>query len=214
MNTMKMAFSICIALIVTVVALVAGEVNINVLFKPEDCQRTAQSGDYVTVTYVAFLADESGNERFDNTDNTGPVNFRLNDKKSTAMQGWHQGLEGACLREKREVLIPAGQLTLNHRLPNSKPPPKGKDVGYTFEVRNIQDSPPAENLFKKMDFDENKEISKDEMKAYLSKQGLGGMREEETLDGAINNIFENKDHDRSNSLSSNEFFGHNAHEEL
>lgn len=46
---------------------------------------------------------------------------------------------------------------------DSKPPPKGKDVGYTFEVRNIQDTPPSENLFKKMDFDENKEISKDEV---------------------------------------------------
>lgn len=67
MNTLKMAFTIGIVLMVTVVALVAGEVNINVLFKPEDCPRTAQSGDYVTVSYVAFLADESGNERFDNT---------------------------------------------------------------------------------------------------------------------------------------------------
>ncbi|XP_781995.2 peptidyl-prolyl cis-trans isomerase FKBP14 isoform X2 [Strongylocentrotus purpuratus] len=207
MNTMKMAFSICIALIVTVVALVAGEVNINVLFKPEDCQRTAQSGDYVTVTYVAFLADESGNERFDNTDNTGPVNFRLNDKKSTAMQGWHQGLEGACLREKREVLIPAGQLTLNHRLPNSKPPPKGKDVGYTFEVRNIQDSPPAENLFKKMDFDENKEISKDEIRRYMEETSIGGLEKFEDHKGAIDHMFKQMDKDKNGAISHEEFPG-------
>ncbi|XP_041474182.1 peptidyl-prolyl cis-trans isomerase FKBP14-like isoform X1 [Lytechinus variegatus] len=209
-----MDFTACCVVIVALIAAVSGEVNINVLFKPEDCTRSALSGDYLTVTYVAFLPEESGNERFDTSDNTGPVHFRLNDPESTAMQGWHQGLEGACVREKREVLIPAGELTMNHRLPNTKPPPEGKDVGYRFEVRSIKDTPPAENLFKKMDFDENKQISKDEMKAYLSMQGLGGMREDETLDEAINNIFDNKDHDRSNSLSYKEFFGHNAHDEL
>ncbi|XP_054751214.1 peptidyl-prolyl cis-trans isomerase FKBP14-like isoform X2 [Lytechinus pictus] len=202
-----MAFTACCILMVALIAAVSGEVNINVLFKPEDCTRSVQSGDYLTVTYVAFLPEESGNERFDTSDNTGPVHFRLNDPESTAMQGWHQGLEGACVREKREVLIPAGELTMNHRLPNTKPPPEGKDVGYRFEVRNIKDTPPAENLFKKMDFDENKQISKDEIKRYMEESGIGGVEKFETHKEAIDHMFNKMDKDKNGAISHDEFPG-------
>ena len=53
-----------------------------------------------------------------------------------------------------------------------------------------------------------------QMKTYFSHQGLMGMSEGETLDQAIDNIFSNKDHDKSNSLSASEFFGDRRHDEL
>ncbi|XP_071487179.1 peptidyl-prolyl cis-trans isomerase FKBP14-like [Diadema antillarum] len=191
------------------------DININVLYKPEMCSRQANAGDYVTVTYTGFLPDAAGAEEFDSTMNKGPVYFRLHDEASTAMKGWHLAVEGMCLKEKREVLIPAGELTANHALPNTKAPPPDRDVGYRFELHQLNDEPPVTNLFKQIDTNDDKEITKDEMRVFLSGKGMGDtLRQEDTLNQAVQNIFDSKDFDRSNTISSREFFGHARHEEL
>lgn len=51
------------------------------------------------------------------------------------------------------------------------------------------------------------------MKAFFSAQGLGGLKEDESLDSAVDNIFDFQDKDKDGMISHEEFPGQ-KHDEL
>ena len=79
-----------------------GELNVQVLEKPESCSLTAGNGDTVSIHYTGKLA--SG-EVFDSSKNRGsPFSFKLGEGKT--IKGFDQGIQGMCVGEQRVLTIP------------------------------------------------------------------------------------------------------------
>ncbi|CAN7125352.1 peptidyl-prolyl cis-trans isomerase FKBP15-2 [Brassica rapa] len=79
------------------------ELQIGVKFKPKTCEFKAHKGDRIKVHYRGKLTDgtvfDSSFERGD------PFEFELG--SGQVIEGWDQGLLGACVGEKRKLKIPA-----------------------------------------------------------------------------------------------------------
>lgn len=100
------------ALIVFVVALLAASVfasettKINILRKPETCSQKAEKGDSITVHYIGTL--EADGKKFDASyDRNQPFTFALG--QGQVIKGWDNGLLGACVGEKRKLVIPPNE---------------------------------------------------------------------------------------------------------
>mmetsp|Transcript_64884 Transcript_64884/g.131818 ORF Transcript_64884/g.131818 Transcript_64884/m.131818 type:complete len:140 (-) Transcript_64884:27-446(-) len=80
------------------------ELVIETTFKPDGCDdaRKAAVGDKISVHYKGMLVDGS---KFDSSyDRNRPFSFKLGGRQ--VIQGWDQGLLGACIGEKRLLQIP------------------------------------------------------------------------------------------------------------
>lgn len=114
-NSPNMTFrrvSLRTALIVFVVALLAASVfasettKINILRKPETCSQKAEKGDSITVHYIGTL--EADGKKFDSSyDRNQPFTFALG--QGQVIKGWDNGLLGACVGEKRKLVIPPNE---------------------------------------------------------------------------------------------------------
>ena len=65
----------------------------------------AKSGDMVTVNYTGTLEDGT---KFDSSLNPGRTPFEFTIDKSSVIQGWHMGVAGMKVGEKRKLIIPSG----------------------------------------------------------------------------------------------------------
>eukprot|EP00873_Tetraselmis_striata_P021909 jgi/Tetstr1/442173/TSEL_030324.t1 len=69
-----------------------------------DCRRQAEQGDSLSVHYVGKLKD--GTIFDEGTEKVGrPMEVKLGE--SSVIQGWHIGLEGICMGEKRRLVVPS-----------------------------------------------------------------------------------------------------------
>ncbi|KAH8119312.1 hypothetical protein DFH11DRAFT_1500951 [Phellopilus nigrolimitatus] len=79
------------------------ELEIKTVFKPEECPQIAESGDFVSVHYTGKLY--SNGNKFDSSVDRGTP-FELKLGASQVIKGWDEGLQGMCVKEKRELTIP------------------------------------------------------------------------------------------------------------
>ena len=97
-----------LSLAMTVLQFSAGQNNsqrlqIDVLFKPANCQRTVQKGQTVSVNYIGTLTDGS---KFDSSyDRNEPITVQIGVGK--VIKGWDQGIVGMCIGEQRRLVIPS-----------------------------------------------------------------------------------------------------------
>jgi len=79
------------------------QLDVKTIFIPEDCSRTAKPGDVLFVHYEGKL---DNGKVFDKTRDgwyNKPFQFTLG--TSAVIRGWHKGLEGMCVGEKRMLKI-------------------------------------------------------------------------------------------------------------
>lgn len=121
---------------------------------------------------------------------------------------------GVCLNEKRELLIPSG-LAYGEQGAGDKIP-AGSDLKFEVECTGIEDGPPAADVFGEIDTDNDRQLSREEVSAYLKKQipkedeGAEGMPEQDKL---VEEIFQHEDQDKNGLISHQEFSGP-KHDEL
>jgi FK506-binding protein 2 len=78
------------------VGVLAADLKIEVT-QAVECERKTQNGDKIQVHYLGTL--ESG-KKFDSSyDRNSPFSFKLG--SGQVIKGWEQGMEGACIGEKR-----------------------------------------------------------------------------------------------------------------
>ncbi|KAK3872756.1 hypothetical protein Pcinc_022179 [Petrolisthes cinctipes] len=107
-----------------------GQLKIETISKPSGCGRRAAMGDKVQVHYVGRLSDGT---IFDQSRPRGaPFEFRLGSGQVIA--GWDQGLEGACVGEKRRLIIPP-HLAYGKRGAGGVIPP---DATLTFDIEVVE----------------------------------------------------------------------------
>nr|CAD7401751.1 unnamed protein product [Timema poppensis] len=153
-------------------------------------------------------------------DREQPFSFQLG--VGQVIKGWDQGLVGMCVGEKRKLTIPP-ELAYGDRGAGNVIP-GGATLNFDVELINIGDSPPAVNVFKEIDADADKMLSREEVSEYLKKQmvaadedGKGESDEVKRMiedhDKLVEEIFQHEDKDKNGFISHDEFSGP-KHDEL
>lgn len=205
---------LCIAcFFVALVASEEGELKIDVLKTVEDdkCTRKSKRLDMLSMHYVGTLEDGT---KFDSSADHGqPFSFQLG--IGQVIKGWDQGLLDMCIGEKRKLTIPS-HLGYGDQGAGEKIPPKATLI-FEVELLDVQDGPKPENIFKKIDTDEDNKLSREEISDFIVKQTeqsgqkIDPSAKEHT--DVVENIFVHEDKDKDGHISHDEFSGP-KHEEL
>merc|ERR1712180_187285 len=108
--------------------------EIETLSTPVVCSREAVSGDRVSVHYTGTLQDGTV---FDSSYNRQrPIDFILG--SGQVIQGWDEGLLGACIGERRRLVIPPA-LGYGDKGAGEVIPP-GATLVFTVHLVNIEDT--------------------------------------------------------------------------
>ncbi|XP_046671578.1 FK506-binding protein 2 [Homalodisca vitripennis] len=192
------------------------DLKIEKMYEPEVCDIKSKNGDMLTMHYTGTLQDGT---KFDSSqDREQPFTFQLG--VGQVIKGWDQGLLDMCVGEKRKLTIPP-ELAYGDRGAGSVIP-GGATLTFEVELINIGDSAPTTNVFKEIDADENKQLSREEVSEYLRKQMVAAGESEasdevkqmlEDHDKLVEEIFQHEDKDKNGFISHEEFSGP-KHDEL
>ena len=173
-------FIVSMAIVMAVVAAEA-ELQVETVYKPEECDRETKVGDHLWMHYTGTIdassaTGEAGAE-FDSSINRGtPFDFPLG--KGSVIRGWDEGLTGMCVGEKRVLVIPP-HMAYGDRGAGSAIP-GGATLRFEVECLNIADNKQGEtmgegqeipNVFAEIDANGDNELTPEEMQAWFSAQG-------------------------------------------
>lgn len=188
--------------------------KIDVLSKPELCDVKTKNGDMLTMHYTGTLADGT---KFDSSlDRDQPFSFKLG--VGQVIKGWDEGLLDMCVGEKRKLVIPPslgyGDRGAGNVIPG------GATLTFEVELINIGNTPKETNVFKEIDSNADKQLSREEVSEYLKKQMVAAEGETDEVkkmlqehDKLVEEIFQHEDKDRNGFISHDEFSGP-KHDEL
>ena len=190
--------------------------KIEYVYTLDGCDPKSKINDMLTMHYTGKLLDGT---KFDSShDRDQPFTFQLG--VGQVIKGWDMGLTNMCVGEKRKLTIPA-DLAYGDR-GAGKVIPGGATLVFDVELLNVGDQAPTTNVFKEIDQDQDKQLSRDEVSEYLKKQmaaaegAEGGddikqmMSDHEKL---VEEIFQHEDKDKNGFISHDEFSGP-KHDEL
>jgi len=191
-----------------------GELKIDVLHLPEDCGKKSGRGDMLTMHYKGTLDD--GSEFDSSYSRNDPFKFQLG--IGQVIKGWDQGLLDMCVGEKRRLTIPS-HLGYGETGAGDKIPPHST-LHFDVECLGVDDGPAPVNVFKDIDGNNDNQLSREEVSAYLKKQlpeaaaaGAPGLQDLPEQDKLVEEIFQHEDRDKNGFISHEEFSGP-KHDEL
>ncbi|SPP75372.1 blast:Peptidyl-prolyl cis-trans isomerase FKBP14 [Drosophila guanche] len=216
----------------------AEDLKVEVVSVPEGCEQKSKSGDSLTMHYTGTL--QADGKKFDSSfDRDQPFTFQLG--AGQVIKGWDQGLLNMCVGkcanrnilqrelmhnylhkfegEKRKLTIPP-QLGYGDQGAGNVIPPKATLL-FDVELINIGNAPPTTNVFKEIDENADKQLSREEVSEYLKKQmtAVEGQDSSELKnmlaenDKLVEEIFQHEDKDKNGYISHDEFSGP-KHDEL
>jgi len=192
--------------------------KVEYLTKPDSCEKQAKNGDMLEMHYTGTLED---GKKFDSSrDRAEPFKFQIG--VGQVIKGWEEGVQGMCVGETRKLMVPpelgygdqgAGDII-----------PGGATLIFDVELINIEEGPTPVNVFKQIDADGDKALTRDEISGYLKQQvetmqAAGGEQGEEAKkmledqDKLVEEIFAHEDKDKDGVISHEEFSGP-KHDEL
>lgn len=196
----------------------ASGLDIEVVHVPESCEQQAKKNDLLTMHYDGTLADGT---KFDSSrDRNEPFQFQIG--VGQVIKGWDEGVMGMCVGEKRKLIVPPelgyGDQGAGDVIPG------GAILHFDVELLGVGEGPPPVNVFKEIDIDGDKMVSREELNSYLTKQvevmKASGDPQAENVDEIlgqqdklIEEIFNHDDKDKDGYISHDEFSGP-KHDEL
>ncbi|XP_077997773.1 FK506-binding protein 2-like isoform X2 [Glandiceps talaboti] len=149
--------------------------SVDVIYRPYFCGEIGENGKSLTFDYTAYLyGDVHERLEFDSTSLRGKkMIFTMGDH--FVMKGWEEGLENMCVGEKRRLIIPPGPMQEGDKGSGAIMPGEGLTLEYEFELVEVSDEapePPKPNVFKHMDVDGDKHLSKQEILNALKDEHL------------------------------------------
>ncbi|KAH8301804.1 uncharacterized protein Fkbp14 isoform X2 [Drosophila kikkawai] len=198
----------------------AEDLKVDVISLPEGCEQKSKSGDSLTMHYTGTLLADG--KKFDSSfDRDQPFTFQLG--AGQVIKGWDQGLLDMCVGEKRKLTIPP-QLGYGDQGAGNVIPPKATLV-FEVELINIGNAPATTNVFKEIDENADKQLSREEVIVYVSEYLKKQMTAVEGQDSSelknmlaendklVEEIFQHEDKDKNGYISHDEFSGP-KHDEL
>ncbi|XP_022226478.1 FK506-binding protein 2 isoform X1 [Drosophila obscura] len=198
----------------------AEDLKVEVVSVPEGCEQKSKSGDSLTMHYTGTL--QADGKKFDSSfDRDQPFTFQLG--AGQVIKGWDQGLLNMCVGEKRKLTIPP-QLGYGDQGAGNVIPPKATLL-FDVELINIGNAPPTTNVFKEIDDNADKQLSREEVIEYVSEYLKKQMTAVEGQDSSelknmlaendklVEEIFQHEDKDKNGFISHDEFSGP-KHDEL
>jgi len=189
---------------------IADELKVDVVFKPDKCDRKTKAGDQLSMHYTGTLEDGT---KFDSSvDRDQPFTFQLG--VGQVIKGWDQGLLDMCVGEKRKLTIPAklgyGDKGAGNKIPG------GATLLFDVECLSISDGEKPKNVFKEIDTDGDNQLSREEISGFIRKQEAAQGSQSASVkdhDNMLNEIFQSEDKDKDGVISFDEFSGP-KHDEL
>lgn len=212
------AASLLVALALAEPELKPSGLKVDYVSVPDPCDRKALKGQMLTMHYTGTLEDGT---KFDSShDRNEPFKFQIG--VGQVIQGWEEGVLGMCVGEKRRLIVPpelgygdqgAGDII-----------PGGATLYFDIELLSTEDGPAPVNVFKQIDTDSDKMLSREELSQYLKDQveamqqagGEQAQQAQEMLkdqDKLVEEIFSHEDKDKDGYISHDEFSGP-KHDEL
>jgi len=140
-------------------------------FKPKVCKRMAQGGDSLKVAYTLWIhpTSISGNKgelvESSKDDGAGPMTFILG--AGRVIPGWDQGMEGVCVGEKIELVVPP-EFGYREKGQGEKILPLAT-LHFEVELLSAEET----NMFAQMDTDGDGKVDEKELGVFMQKtQGL------------------------------------------
>ena len=94
-----------------------------------------------------------------------PIDFQIG--VGQVIKGWDEGILGMCVGENRKLVIPPEK---GYGKRGTQNIPADATLYFDLELMDISDGPQQKNVFKAIDVDGDREISKQEIREYLVKQ--------------------------------------------
>lgn len=192
--------------------------KVEVMSKPEACEKAAANGQMLTMHYTGKLEDGT---KFDSSlDRDDPFKFQIG--VGQVIKGWEEGILGMCVGEKRQLTVPAelgyGDQGAGDIIPG------GATLYFDVELLDAEEGPVPVNVFKQIDLNEDEMLSREELSGYLKQQvesmkTAGGEQAEQAAqmegdqDKLVEEIFSHEDKDKDGLISHEEFSGP-KHDEL
>lgn len=167
---------------------------------PSICPITIKHNYMVTFSYTAHLITEDNRvgTLFDSTPEYSTITLQANPRQM--MTALYRGLLGACMDEKRSVIIP-------HEIANLSDPSLPKKTDFVFIV-NVIDISPTVDYFDQIDIDRNGCLTKDEFKTYITEQRKTAPY---LIDSAAEKLMALHDKDNDGYVECGEFQSANKH---
>ncbi|XP_032424668.1 peptidyl-prolyl cis-trans isomerase FKBP7 [Xiphophorus hellerii] len=179
------------------------QVQIQVLFRPEECSRKSKKGDLINAHYDGFLEKDGSQFYCSRSDKQGhPQWFVLG--VGQVIRGLDVGMMDMCAGEKRKVTVPAA---LAFGQTGKGPVPPNATVVFEVEVLSVSRGPRSMEAFGQMDLDQDKSLTKGEVKEYLKLEyEKGGKpRDEPFYEKILADIFWKSDKDQDGQISAKEY---------
>jgi len=169
---------------------------------PKECsdEEKVKAGDFMKMHYTGTIdeSSETGEKgsKFDSSrDRDSTFDFQIG--VGQVIKGWDEGIVGLCKGAKATIIIPPamgyGDSGAGDAIPG------GATLNFDVEVVDLSSTPPPQpNLFKEIDTDNDKKLSKEEVDAFFQKTHGAP-----TPDG----LWENEDKDQDGFISWEEFGG-------
>ncbi|XP_043104642.1 peptidyl-prolyl cis-trans isomerase FKBP7-like [Puntigrus tetrazona] len=210
----RFTFYVCLilSLNLSIVVIRANEPNqdlkIEVTFLPENCSQKAKRGDMLNAHYDGYLAKDGSQFYCSRSTTTGhPHWFVLG--VGDVIKGLDLGLDGMCPGEKRKVTVPP---SLAYGEKGKGPVPPNATVIFEVELLHITRGPRSIEAFKEIDIDNDKALTKEEIKEYLKWEAkkLKSKKDESYFDDVVADVFHKNDHNGDGTLSLKEYnvYGH------
>ncbi|XP_059199073.1 peptidyl-prolyl cis-trans isomerase FKBP7 [Centropristis striata] len=179
------------------------QVKIEVLFKPEECSQKSKRGDLVNVHYDGYLAKDGSQFYCSRSDKTGHPQWFVHGV-GQVIKGLDLGMVEMCPGEKRKITVPPA-LAFGEK--GKDPVPPNATVVFEVEVYSVSRGPRSMEAFKQMDLDQDRSLTKAEVKEYLKLEyEKGGKpRDDAFYEKIMADIFRKSDKDSDGHISSKEY---------
>ncbi|XP_046902698.1 peptidyl-prolyl cis-trans isomerase FKBP7 [Hypomesus transpacificus] len=185
-----------------------GDVKIEVLFKPEICTERSTKGKLLNAHYDGYLAKDGSQFYCSRSDKAGhPQWFVLG--VGQVIKGLDIGLNDMCPGEKRKITVPPA-LAFGEK--GKDPVPPNATLIFEVELYSVSRGPRSMESFREIDVDNDRTLTKAEVKAYLKMEYEkgDGQRDEVFYEKILADIFQKSDNNGDGSITAREYnvYGH------
>ncbi|XP_029461757.1 peptidyl-prolyl cis-trans isomerase FKBP7 [Rhinatrema bivittatum] len=178
------------------------EVKIEHLHLPNECNPKSKKGDLLNAHYDGYLANGSKFYCSRSEKDGHPKWFVLG--VGQVIKGLEIAMMNMCPGEKRKVTIPP---SLAYGIHGAGKIPPNATLIFEIELYAVTQGPRSVSAFNKIDSNQDKQLSQDEIKLFLMEDFKkdGKPRDEGTEDRILKDIFQKNDHDGDGFISAKEY---------